>query len=1612
MIKELDHYIIAIGASAGGLEAIHEFFDHTNNINHFSYVVIQHLSPDYKSLLVELVSKHTNMHVVEAGDKMKVKPGYVYIIPNNKLMTINKGRLILNEKIKEKAPNTAIDTFLFSLAEDQKKKAIAIILSGTGTDGTKGIESIKECDGLVLVQEPASAKFDGMPNSAISSGNADIITEPKNMSQELENLLFGNKPQINLKTDAVNEALEEIFIRIYNETGYDFNYYKSPTIIRRIERRMGHLEYADLNDYVNFLKSNSEETKILGKEFLIGVTKFFRDKEAFDVLYDKVIPVIVDGKKDHEIIKVWICACSSGEEAYSIAIKFDQYLQKVDRKLEVKIFATDIDDTSLAIAQKNCYPGNIEKDIDKEIIANYFLKRDDHYEVIERIRKQIVFAKHNVIKNPPFIKNDLVSCRNMLIYVNHILQQKLLATFHFALLENAFLFLGPSESPTFIKDGIEEINGKWKIFKKVSNAKFLTQEIYKNTNADRERGGSLTNFKSREKKEADSLSNIENDLQKVLLEELGYVGVYINQEYDIKETIGDFKKFLSLPDKKLNLNLLKMVPQQLAIVINTAVRKAHKEDKTVRLNKIISSKEKESLLINIVVKPVQNRRLTFILFNEATPNQPVLHQEAPILLPDEQQSEYMLELEAELNETKAILQTTVEEMETTNEELQSSNEELLSANEELQSSNEELQSLNEELHTLNTEHQAKIRELIELNDDLNNYFRSTDIGQIFIDSNLKIRKFNPAAIRLVNLIETDIGRPINHISTNLQYDNLLSDIKTVMLDNEIIEKEILLSNGSQSLMRVLPYIRQDKKIDGVVVTFLDISAVSELNNIIKGTFNSSKSAIMAFKAVRNTEGHIIDFRCLTANEAAKSFLNSSLEDLKGLSLIEQAPQIISNGFFDKYVQVVTANNIFQTEYQDKNENWFQVVAVKMQDGFVATFTNITDKKIADKKLKKNYNELIIARENLRKLNLELEGKVNDRTKELSESEERFSLVSKATNDTIWDWNLVNNTMWRSDNITKMFGYAKNRETLTLDFWINKIHPDEREQVRASIFHAINNTINHWTAEYRFLKADGEYAFVLDRAQILTDDNNTPFRMLGSVVDITKLNEAEKRFTDSESRFKKIFESNMIGMVFSDLEGNLLETNEAFNSMVGYNKEEIIKKKLNWNCLTPPDFIDISKNALKEVRELGLSKPHENKCLRKDGSTLNVLVGSAKINDEEYSNIITYVIDITEKKNAEERQKQLQLLIKKQQDEFYRIFMNAPAHISIKRGKNLKYHFVNKEATDFLGIKDPIGKTVKELASEWTNIDRTAIEEKVLKTGKRFAEKAYPLYKKDPSTGETITNWFDFIIEPVYDDHGNIDGVASFAFNVTDLIKSQKATNQLMHKKDEFMSIASHELKTPITSMKAIMQILQRRTQENITIDGVHQFILKANNQIDRLTSLVNDLLDVTKIHAGKLQLNNVKFSSQELLDESIENIIDQKHKHRITVYKKENVELIADKNRLEQVINNFISNAIKYSPEANQVIITTELIDNQFKLSIEDFGIGIPEDKAEYIFDRFFRVQESSQKFSGLGLGLYICAEIIKRHGGKIGVNSKEGEGSIFWFIIPQKQPVDNKNLI
>lgn len=834
--KEL--YVVGIGASAGGLEALESFFDNMQGDSGMAFVVVQHLSPDYKSLMVELLSKHTTMKVVRVEDGMDVEPNTVYLIPHKKNMIIFNGKLFLNEQNMTHGLNLPIDIFLKSLADDFEERAIGIILSGTGSDGTRGIRAIKEMGGMVMVQEMTDAKFDGMPRSAISTGIVDYIVEAQKMPEEL--LKYTKHPYIrNIEEgDKIilqdEDNLTKILGILKNKIGVDFTFYKKSTVVRRIERRISINQIDSIENYVKYLQYNVNEVQTLYKELLIGVTKFFRDTEAFEELETKVIPEIFRNSEKDTPIRVWSVACSTGEEAYSLAILFREYMDRNGIEKSIKIFATDIDKDAVEYAGNGIYPESIAADVPTERLMKYFVKNGNYYQIGKSIREMVIFAQHNIAKDPPFYKTDLIVCRNLLIYLETQLQQKIFSLFQFALNQNGFMFLGASESVGDSYTHFAAINTKWKIYQYKGGIKnSLTQSVglfdFSRENYQR-RNSALRSGRSAGEGEL-----LEGIYKKILFDYIENF-VVVDEFGNIINIFGDVNKYLRIPEGRMNFNVLKMAREEISGALGTAIHKAHKDNIRIVYKGINFGNETDNKEINITVIPFSDEKtkskLIIIMFSNVSGETKQLEDIHEYDL-ERSTNQRIADLEQELQYTKENLQATVEEIETSNEELQATNEELLSANEELQSTNEELQSVNEELITVNAEYQSKIGELTELTNDINNLLASTGIGTIFLDRNLCIRKFTPAITEEINLIDMDIGRPISHISHNLKDESLVKDAEEVMKNLIPMEKEVQSSNGKWYIMKIRPYRTMENIIKGVVISLVEITDLKEKESEIE-----------------------------------------------------------------------------------------------------------------------------------------------------------------------------------------------------------------------------------------------------------------------------------------------------------------------------------------------------------------------------------------------------------------------------------------------------------------------------------------------------------------------------------------------------------------------------------------------------------------------------------------------------------------------------------------------------------------------------------------------------------------------------------------------------------
>ena len=857
--------IVGIGASAGGLAAIEAFFSGmpADSDPGLAIVVVQHLAPDHDSILTNLVQRCTRMQVFEVKDGMQVQINCVYIIPPNRDMAFLSGALHLLEPAAPRGHRLPVDFLFRSLAQDQRERAIGIVLSGTGTDGTLGVRAIKGEGGMVMAQTPASTEFDGMPRSALNTGLVDFELPAAEMAAQLLAYIahaFGRhilpSPPAQPKTE---NALKRIFILLRAQTGHDFSEYKPSTVNRRIERRIAVHQLDGVDGYVKYLQQTPVEVEALFRDLLIGVTNFFRDPEAFKVLEEQAIPKLFDGKPAGSVIRAWVAGCSTGEEAYSIAILLQERMDKLKGGYKVQVFATDMDSRAIAVARPGVYPAGIAGDISPERLAHFFTAEPDGsvYRIHKSIRDMMIFSEHDVIKDPPFSKLDLVSCRNLLIYMGSDLQKRLVALFHYALVPGGMLFLGTSETVGEHASLFGVLDRKAKLYQRKedfqSNRRAALDRFLASTPVQRD----TTLMPALGKAAAKPKVSLRELTEQTLLAQVAPVAALVNGPGDILYLHGRTGLYLEPTQGNAGINnILKMAREGLRGELTKALHHAVLAKERVNCAGLRVKTNGHFTRVNLSVCPVTSSSgslletpLFLVMLEEvhelATPALGALTAiTAPqsnlagatatpgqAQLPTPNAAAQIADLNEELRAKEEYLHAANEELETSNEELKSSNEEMQSVNEELQSTNEEmetskeeLQSINEELATVNTELQSKVTDLSRANNDMNNLLAGTGIATVFVDQKLRILRFTPAATQIINLILSDIGRPIAHIVSNLNgYSGLVEDAKKVLATLVPKETDVQSGDGKSFTLRILPYRTLDDVIEGVVITFVDIT---------------------------------------------------------------------------------------------------------------------------------------------------------------------------------------------------------------------------------------------------------------------------------------------------------------------------------------------------------------------------------------------------------------------------------------------------------------------------------------------------------------------------------------------------------------------------------------------------------------------------------------------------------------------------------------------------------------------------------------------------------------------------------------------------------------------
>jgi len=831
--------VVGIGASAGGLEALEHFLSAVPKNSGMAFVIVQHLDPTRQGIMPELLQRITGMKVSQVRDRTLVQANCVYVIPPNKDMSILHGVLHLLEPASPRGLRLPIDFFLRSLAQDQQEHSIGVILSGMGSDGTLGLRAIKEKGGVVLVQDPTTAKFDGMPRSAIDSGLADIVAPvddlPGRILAYLQRTPLAHTSEATL-TDKTQSALEKAIILLRTHTGHDFSLYKKNTFYRRIERRMGIHQIEKIADYVRYLQENSQELDLLFKELLIGVTRFFRDTAVWEELRKKILPALMASRPDGHVMRAWVPGCSTGEEAYSLAMVFKEVSDKLKpgKKIKLQVFATDLDKDAISKARQGLYPENICADVAPQHMSRFFTKDEHGCRVTAEIRAMVTFAPQSVIMDPPFTKLDLLSCRNLLIYLAIEMQKKLIPLFHYSLTPGGILLLGSAETVGTFTDLFTPLDNKLRIFRRTDAALRSEPIDFPSSFAAPLPTGTETRPVPKPQ------PSLQSTADQLVLERYAPPALLVDDKGNILYVSGRTGKYLEPAAGKANWNIFAMAREGLRYELGNAFHRALEDKACISVGGIKVGTDGGKQFVDFTVRQLEEpeslRGLVMIVFTDAAapmetnaPSRPGKGGKNPVSsarLDGLRRKYEQSRLEAQT--IREEMQTTQEELRSTNEEQQSTNEELQSTNEELTTSKEEMQSLNEELQTVNNELQAKVDELSRSNNDMKNLLNSTDIATLFLDKNLNVRRFTTQATKIIKLIPGDVGRPITDLASDLLYPELTTDAREVLRKLGFAEKTINTGDGRWFTVRIMPYRTLDDRIDGVVITFADITVAKTL----------------------------------------------------------------------------------------------------------------------------------------------------------------------------------------------------------------------------------------------------------------------------------------------------------------------------------------------------------------------------------------------------------------------------------------------------------------------------------------------------------------------------------------------------------------------------------------------------------------------------------------------------------------------------------------------------------------------------------------------------------------------------------------------------------------
>ena len=1575
-------FVVGIGASAGGLAALEELFTHLPADSGAAFVVIQRSLPDFQSSIEELLDRYTDMAIHRVTEGMKLQPNSVYLTPPGQNLTLEANLLQLKEGKKDQHDqhklNFPIDLFFTSLAKNYQERAIGVILSGSGSDGTDGLRAINEAGGITLVQDPETAEFEEMPHSAIATGVVNQILSPPELARLVYHCVVSTPGLLEVKSTENNlltySSLKTIVNFLLETENIDFSHYKTSTMSRRIHRRRLINNFNDVATYINFLRNSTQERKILCADLLINVTHFFRDRAAWESIETKILPILIEQTEPEEELRFWVAGCSTGEEAYSLAILVREALEYVDKPLTVKIFATDIDRTALEKASAGIYPQSIVNQIAPERLHKYFIPKDGNYQVIRQLREMLIFSPHDLTRDTGFTRMHFISCRNVLIYMQSELQQQIIRNFHFSLLVKGILFLGESESVAIFAPEFDPLDRRWKIYQKRRDVRlpFPIKPIARIT-----ANSPLSSFKPQIPAKTQSIQ--EHSLQRILTES-NTVILLVSPDKRLLHVYGDCSKIFKPLHGEIVTEVTRMVVLPLQLPLNTALHKAKQENKSIIYNSIQLEHTDSHYIINLKVIPPESDGKTgdFYLVQihqeKIAPSLEVTQVEQEQFEISDEAQQHIFELEHELEHTRENLQALIEELETTNEEQQASNEELTASN--------------EELRTVNIEYQSKIRELTQLNNDIDNLLKSTEIGVIFLDEQLKIRKFTPAATEAVSLRYTDVERPLTELTLKIECPQLLGLLESVIENPQFIELEVKLKDhDSYLLMRIHPYQTEEQQNEGIVISFVKIDEIKTVQLQLENTLTeltSKETEINNFfqlslemLCVANLNGY---FRRI--NPSFARILGYSPEELLSVPFINFVHPDDVEATLEEVEKLAEGYDTvgFENRYrcQDGSYRWFKWMASAHQGLIYAIAHDLTEQKLALELQNRQLAAIETAGDGIAILN-----------------DDRFIYLNQAH--------------------LEIFGYSQPEELIGQS-WRVLYEPEQLAQLEQEIFPILLKQ-GRWQGETTAKHRDGHR---FDEELTLT------FTPKGDLIcvcrDITEIKQARQQILQTNVELEQRVTERT--QTLADLSVRLRQLHRLATN--NYERledlfDDYIKtgcQMLNLDTGTIIKTIDNIRSVLAVHSSLNFSEAFNANF--KDTYCAEIIVNAEVFGTLNFSDSISRERELKshEREIVELMARdighaiatwQSKEALQKSEQRFRSTFEQAAvgvAHIS-PDGRFIK---VNQRLCNIVGYDSD--RLLELKFQEITHPDDLSSDLEYVRQMLAGTISTYSMEKRYIRSNGSIV-WITLTVSLVKNGLGEPEYFISVIEDISDrkqteiaLEESRTELKQANQAKDAFIAHMSHELRTPLNSILGFSSILQKDTrltpQQLNSINIVHQ-------SGQHLLTLINDILDLSKITAQKLQLEPQKFHLRQFLNDisTIFSLRAQQKGLEFSLQISPSVPVFvgADETRLRQVLLNLLSNAVKFTETGSVTLTVSNLSDCEaiseshlIRFQVEDTGIGIPTDKFTDIFAPFGQLNSNAGNHAGTGLGLTISHNIVQLMSGQIQVESQVSQGSKFWF--------------